>query len=154
MPVLTVLKRELARSVPETLLPGLGALSVLSLEGPLRPSVLAERLSVDVSVASRQAAHLASLGLVERLPDPGDRRSHQLRITADGRARLESVRGALAEKLAQRLDKWEQRDAETLVRLLSCLRRTAEGTTAAPPAAPVPTTGALVGSIAAQGERA
>ncbi|NHC44300.1 MarR family winged helix-turn-helix transcriptional regulator [Motilibacter aurantiacus] len=148
LPVLTGLKRELVRTVPEALLPGLGALGVLAQDGPLRPSALADRLHVDLSVISRQAGQLAAQGLVERLPDPEDRRSHRLRITEDGRTRLAGVREALAGRLAQRLDTWAQRDAETLVQLLTCLRLATEGA----PTSPTP--GAPAGSAAARGDRA
>ena len=119
-----------------------------SVSGVDYPSV-AERLHVDVSVASRQAAQLCTSGLVERLPDPEDRRSHRLRTTVEGRERLRTVRSTLAAQLAQRLDKWEQTDAEALVHLLDRLRICAAGGEQT-----VPTSGALVGSVAAQGARA
>jgi DNA-binding MarR family transcriptional regulator len=50
-------------------------------DGPMRSSALAETVCADPSTVSRQAATLVELGLVERRPDPDDRRAVQLAAT-------------------------------------------------------------------------
>jgi DNA-binding MarR family transcriptional regulator len=65
------------------------ALVELVTGGPLRLSELAARLGVTAPTASRAVDALVELALVERLPDPADRRAVQIDVTAAGRARFE-----------------------------------------------------------------
>lgn len=52
--------------------------------GALRMHELADRLDIDPSTATRTVAPLADSGLVERLPDPGNRRFVLLRCSQKG----------------------------------------------------------------------
>ena len=85
---------------------------------PARLSELAEAAGVDVSTASRQLARLVELGLVERRPDPDDRRAALHRLSPTGRAlrgRLAQARREWIDGILVDLDEGERR---TLARLL------------------------------------
>ena len=66
-----------------------GLLSYLRDHGPARPSDLAGFVGVGKATISRQVKVLEDLGLIERRPDPADRRAHRLALTAEGTRRLE-----------------------------------------------------------------
>jgi DNA-binding MarR family transcriptional regulator len=61
------------------------ALEVLS-DNEMRMHELADRLHIDPSTATRTTAPLVDLGLLEREPDPTDRRYVLVRCTPSGRA--------------------------------------------------------------------
>jgi DNA-binding MarR family transcriptional regulator len=65
------------------------ALFELASDGPLRVNDLALRLGVTAPTASRAVDALVELGMVERLPDPDDRRAVRLDVTRAGRAHFE-----------------------------------------------------------------
>lgn len=60
-------------------------LAHLAQAGDLRLTTLAEHLSVDPALVSRQSKALIDQGLIERVPDQGDGRASLLRITSAGR---------------------------------------------------------------------
>ena len=83
---LGLVQRSIARhALAELGSQGFTALAVIHREGDARVSEVAEQLSVDLSVASRQVAALALAGYVDREPDPDDRRATRLRATELGR---------------------------------------------------------------------
>ncbi|MGF7238365.1 MAG: MarR family winged helix-turn-helix transcriptional regulator [Frankia sp.] len=57
-------------------------LAVLVMHGPMRAGALADRLQSDPSTISRQIASLVREGMVERQPDPEDRRASLLVATS------------------------------------------------------------------------
>ncbi|HKQ02210.1 MAG TPA: MarR family transcriptional regulator [Actinomycetes bacterium] len=69
--------------------------------GPLSTSQLAELLSIERSTAVRDVQVLERMGLVAGQPDPTDRRSRQLSLTAQGEQRLAAA--APAWRSAQEL---------------------------------------------------
>lgn len=81
-------------------------LGVIDAHGTLRPGHIAVKLCVDASVISRQLAGLHKLGLVERRPDPADRRAELVALTAEGHERLRVARDVMSDALADRLDHW------------------------------------------------
>ena len=92
---------------------------VASAPEPLRMADLAERLDVVPRSATTMIDALESAGLVERRPDPADRRSVRLGVTESGRGlldRLRARREAKAEELFGRLTAAEQ---EELARILA-----------------------------------
>ncbi len=89
---------------------------------PLRLTALAERLQVDLSVASRQVASLIELGAVERVADARDARARRLRVTPTGHLLLQQARQAVARVLADQLERWQEPELMTLVELLGRLR--------------------------------
>jgi DNA-binding MarR family transcriptional regulator len=88
-------------------------------EGPLRSSALADRVAADPSTVSRQAATLVDLGLVERRPDPADRRAVQLAATASGTELFRRVRESRDAMLEAVLADWSDADVEQLTELLA-----------------------------------
>ena len=65
---------------------------------------------MDKGGVSRQVQALVDLGLVERQPDPEDRRAILLDATDEGRTRLDMVRRHRSDRFDQRLADWS--DAE------------------------------------------
>ncbi|WP_037863078.1 MarR family winged helix-turn-helix transcriptional regulator [Streptomyces sp. NRRL S-340] len=116
-------KRELGRSLPEGCSPASATvLALLSRYGDIRMGRLAELLSVDMSVISRQAAHMAAQGWIDRSPDPADRRSRILRLTAAGWAQLDELSDRTTRLLADRLSGWTDDEVGALIRLMARLR--------------------------------
>ncbi|MFB9376118.1 MarR family winged helix-turn-helix transcriptional regulator [Kineococcus gynurae] len=68
------------------------ALFVLHDGGPQRAGALAEQLGTDPSTTSRQTAELVRLGLIEKLPDPDDRRASLLAVTTAGQDLVTQLR--------------------------------------------------------------
>ena len=98
-----------------------GLLSYLRDHGPARPSDLAGFVGVGKATISRQVKVLEDLGLIERLPDPADRRAHRLALTAEGTRRLDAVRSARLEHFHRRLSTWPEEDVRMLATLLARL---------------------------------
>lgn len=70
------------------------AISLKLLDEPMTMSDLAERLDCEASYMTGIADRLEDRGLVERIPDPGDRRVRLLRLTPKGvedRARMRTM---------------------------------------------------------------
>src|SRR5450759_1425000 len=82
------------------------------LEGPLRPTELAEHLHLDLSVVSRQLTSLSERGLVAKTRDPGDRRAHQVEITDAGRALTAQVERIRTEFLSRLVRAWDETDLQ------------------------------------------
>ena len=82
----------------------------LLLDGPKRPTELADHLHLDLSVVSRQLTSLSERGLVARRKDPGDGRAHQVEITHAGRALTTQVEQIRTEFLAGLVQEWDEAD--------------------------------------------
>ena len=65
---------------------------------------VARRLMVTAPVVTRLASTLAEAGLVERRPDPGDRRAVLLWLTPRGRRRARAMRRDLLEAARELLE--------------------------------------------------
>jgi DNA-binding MarR family transcriptional regulator len=68
------------------------ALSTVERHGPMTPSELAARERIQRPTATRVLARLEEAGLVQRTPDPQDRRSSLLTATPAGRELLDELR--------------------------------------------------------------
>lgn len=119
-------RRLIARRAEE-LSPGLlpGAYKVFSTiaqSGPLTASALVEQLMLDKSQLSRTIGQLEERGLVERTPDPHDRRAQLLSATDEGKARYDAIH-ASSDNLSMRakLDEWDVADIRRLAGLLHAL---------------------------------
>lgn len=118
-----IVKRDLARILPQDCPAGSAAvLALLGRYGDMRMSKLAELLAVDMSVTSRHVTHIAERGWIERSPDPADKRSRILHLTAEGEAKLDELSRRNTELLAERLSDWSAADVGRLIRLMSRLR--------------------------------
>ncbi|MFE2278932.1 MarR family winged helix-turn-helix transcriptional regulator [Streptomyces sp. NPDC059454] len=133
-------KREMNRIMPADCHSGSAAvLTLLGRHGGMRMSRLAELLSVDMSVTSRHAAHLAGRGWIERSPDPADKRSRILRLTPAGQDQLDELFRRTTQLLAERLDDWSDDEVGRLTQLLTRLRNSFGDCRAVPrPASPTP----------------
>jgi DNA-binding MarR family transcriptional regulator len=99
------------------------ALVTIERHGPLTPSELADRERIQRPSATRVLARLEEDGLVERTPDPSDRRSALIALTPDGTALLGDVRRAKDVYLEQRLESLRPQERATLEDAAQILER-------------------------------
>ncbi|MFE7115204.1 MarR family winged helix-turn-helix transcriptional regulator [Streptomyces sp. NPDC057654] len=90
-------------------------LSGLDRLGPQSAARLADEVGIDRSGASRYADRLEAAGLLERSPDPRDRRATLLALTPEGRAAVAGLRDGLARHLAGRIADWPDGQAQALI---------------------------------------
>src|ERR1700710_724461 len=86
--------------------------------GPRRASDLVGQFSIDKGAVSRQVQALLELGMIERTPDPEDRRAAILAITEEGERRLKKIMRTRREELRDRLAGWETDDLDDFVTAL------------------------------------
>ncbi|ADI09163.1 MarR family transcriptional regulator [Streptomyces bingchenggensis BCW-1] len=84
---------------------------------PLRPGVLAVRLSVEASHVTRQLGQLEKGGYVIRVPDPDDRRAQRIQLTDAGLAAVERIREASRRGMSIALADWSAEDLGQLAGL-------------------------------------
>ena len=89
--------------------------------GSMRPSVLAERLHIAARSATEVVDALEARGLVERGPDPDDRRATLVRPTEAARTELAEVDRVRREQSERFLAVLSERDRRTLDRILRIL---------------------------------
>ncbi|MFD9815851.1 MarR family winged helix-turn-helix transcriptional regulator [Streptomyces sp. NPDC059080] len=89
--------------------------------GVSRVGDLAEHLMVEPSHVTRQIGRLAAERLVERTPDPRDRRARQVAITPHGRTVLGRLQDARQLTLHQALEGFDARDVAITAELLNRL---------------------------------
>jgi DNA-binding MarR family transcriptional regulator len=94
------------------------ALYTLFLEGPLRLNDLAERLGTSAPTASRAVDALVDLGLVDRTPDPGDRRAIRVDVTPEGRARATEREARTARAFEPAVARLSATERDTFAELL------------------------------------
>ncbi|MDQ7809862.1 MarR family winged helix-turn-helix transcriptional regulator [Amycolatopsis sp. A133] len=93
-------------------------LSDLAKNGEARPSELAKRRFVDLSVVSRQITQLSAAGLVDRRPAPEDGRASLVSVSEKGRAELARWRASYVEFMEKALGGWDdERVTDLTVRL-------------------------------------
>lgn len=93
-------------------------LKTLSVQ-PMRVTELATSTNLDTSTVSRHVAQLDRAGLVERTPDPDDRRAHRVQLSLQGRSRLDDAFCRRRALLSRGLRDWDTDDVAHLDRLLS-----------------------------------
>jgi DNA-binding MarR family transcriptional regulator len=103
--------------------PHLSALSVLVFGGARTLGELAEAEQVRPPSITRVVRNLEADGLVEREPDPADRRIVRVRATDRGRRILEEGRRRRIADLAARLRPMEPADLEILERAAELIER-------------------------------
>ena len=134
--MLTIDRLELAGELDRlvTLLPRLtprGELSMvaastladLERRGPRRVTELAESQGVTQPAMTGLVGRLAAGGLVDRAPDPADRRGVLVTVTDDGRAVLAARREARASALAALLDDLDVDDYAALAAAVGAINR-------------------------------
>jgi DNA-binding MarR family transcriptional regulator len=95
-----------------------GVLATIVERGPLSQKAVGEALLIDRTTMVQLADKLESLGLVERRPDPVDRRVSLLHLTADGETAYRRARSLVREAEAHLLDCLSAEDRWQLHRLL------------------------------------
>ncbi|HWK29937.1 MAG TPA: MarR family winged helix-turn-helix transcriptional regulator [Solirubrobacter sp.] len=120
---LGLVQRSMARYALEDLgSQGFTALAVIHKCAPVRVSAVAEQLSVDLSVASRQVAALVLAGYVVREPDPDDGRASRLRPTEAGTRVLTEAHGHMVASATAALSGWDEGEIAALAASLERLR--------------------------------
>ena len=103
------------------------ALATIERHGPLTPSEIAEIERVKRPTITRTLGCLEREGLIDRAPDPQDRRSALVSVNGAGRERLRRLRGRKNAYLARRMKDLTDEEVETLERAAEILERMREG---------------------------
>jgi DNA-binding MarR family transcriptional regulator len=103
------------------------ALATIERHGPMTPSEIAAIERVKRPTITRTLACLEREGLIDRTPDPADRRSALVEINGAGRERLRRLRGRKNAYLARRMRDLSAEEVETLERAAEILERMREG---------------------------
>lgn len=98
------------------------ALTVLVDHGPMRMGELAERESIRMPTATALVDGLSRNGLVERRPDPEDRRAVVVAMTDHGRAVVDRVRGERDHILTDAIEKLSADERAALAAAAPALR--------------------------------
>ena len=107
----------------------LRALEVLLRHGPVRSGELADHLRIAPRSATEVVDALADRGLVERRPDPADRRATQVAVTPAGTELGRAVREARASEADRLFDRLDDAERAELARLLRRLTDDEPGAT-------------------------
>lgn len=111
---------ERARMVHPELSPvAYSMLMALNDSGPRRASDLVDLFSIDKGAVSRQVGALLELGLIEREPDPEDRRAAILAITEEGSRRLSTIADMRRQEVIERLSGWSDDDLGGFVAMMA-----------------------------------
>jgi DNA-binding MarR family transcriptional regulator len=120
--------RQLRDTSQETLAPWditpshLRALRVLIRHGALRMSELSDHLRIAARSTTEVVDALEARGLVERRPDPDDRRATLVEVTEHGTRVLDAIRSARGTEAERIFDRLSQTDRAHLARILRKLR--------------------------------
>jgi DNA-binding MarR family transcriptional regulator len=98
------------------------ALGVLTRHGPLRLGALSEHLHIAPRSATEVVDDLAGAGLVERRPDPADRRATLVALTGRGEEVVAAIRAARAAEADDFFARLDDADRAALARILEKLR--------------------------------
>jgi MarR family transcriptional regulator for hemolysin len=98
------------------------AMSAILNEPGMRPQVdIAKRLRIEGPTLTRMLDALEKDGMVERLPDPSDRRTKQLRLTDTGEETLEEIFSIADALRARMLDGFSEAELDTVNRFMAKL---------------------------------
>ncbi|HEY6663257.1 MAG TPA: MarR family transcriptional regulator [Sphingomicrobium sp.] len=97
----------------------------LTLKPELRQTDLADLLDIEPITLTRIIDRLQEAGLVERIPDPADRRAWRLHVTAKAQPVVEKLRGIAEEMTADAFAGVDPKDIETTRKVLAQVRERA-----------------------------
>jgi DNA-binding MarR family transcriptional regulator len=100
----------------------LRALRTLGHHGVMRLSELSEHLHIAPRSTTEVVDALQSRGLIERRPDPGDRRATLVEVTEQGASVLDAIRAARGTEAERVFGRLSQTDRAHLARILRKLR--------------------------------
>jgi MarR family transcriptional regulator for hemolysin len=112
-------------------------------EGELQRQ-LAQRLCIEGPTMTRHLDRLEANGLIERRPDPDDRRGTRVFATDDGRDRLQAMWAAMERSERDLLDGFSPEEVDTFVEMITRVRENiwhaaqADANAAGKPAPPHP----------------
>ncbi len=120
MSLMMALGRQLRKRQPGDLMDysAFPILKLLTHQGPMRLSAMAEVLGLDASTVSRHARQLEDNGLLERTDDPDDRRASRLTVSEHGNECLAQGFETRRRLIATALDGWTDEERDTLRLLL------------------------------------
>ncbi|MET7375280.1 MarR family winged helix-turn-helix transcriptional regulator [Micromonospora arida] len=98
------------------------ALGVLARQGEVRPGTLAEHLRIAPRSATEVVDDLQTRGLVERRPDPADRRATLVALTEEGDRVSTAIRAARRAEADRFFGHLNDTDRAELARILRTLR--------------------------------
>ncbi|MCD2174485.1 MarR family winged helix-turn-helix transcriptional regulator [Rhizobium sp. C4] len=87
-----------------------------------RQNEIAEKMGVEPMTMSGYIDKLETLGLVERLPDPTDRRARNVVMTPKAEPILREIRGLAKDLLAEMLTEISENDREALDNALKAVK--------------------------------
>jgi DNA-binding MarR family transcriptional regulator len=120
--------RQLRHTSQETLAPWdinpsqLRALRVLMRRGDMRLSQLSDHLHIAARSTTEVVDALETRGLIERHPDPDDRRATLVTLTEHGTSVLEAIRAARGTENERAFSRLSQAERAHLARILRKLR--------------------------------
>lgn len=88
-------------------------------QGPMRASMIAEQFDLDKGAISRAVTTLTDLGLLDRVPDPDDRRAALVSVSPEAARRLKTVGKSRRTGLDARLHEWDDDSLRDLVAMLT-----------------------------------
>jgi DNA-binding MarR family transcriptional regulator len=100
----------------------LRALRVLMRHGAIRLSELSDHLHIAARSATEVVDALETRGLVQRRPDPGDRRATLVEVTEHGAGVLDAISAASGTEAERAFDRLSPADRAHLARILRELR--------------------------------
>ncbi|MFD7817463.1 MarR family winged helix-turn-helix transcriptional regulator [Streptomyces sp. NPDC059785] len=119
---IAAIRRRLVRELPQGLGNGSAVLAAVAHCGETRLRELAHHLDCDLSVVSRQVAHLEQQGAVVRRTNPDDRRSSLVSITPRGRGMVDALLKVHTDLIAAATADWSPQELATLTHLLERLQ--------------------------------
>ncbi|AVP68460.1 MarR family winged helix-turn-helix transcriptional regulator [Prescottella equi] len=129
------LKNAIAGTADDPIAPALVAVLVaLSGRGPCRQNELASILCLSQSGLSRQMTELVDAGLVERHPDPDDRRAFRVQVSEKGDEVLQTTKERRSARLRALLGEWSQEEATAA---LTAVERLTDSLTTRPDPSPL-----------------
>ena len=93
-------------------------LLLISKNGPMGVKSIAEKLHLDISTVSRQAAGLMEDELLEKKQSETDRRSYLYDINDKGHDVILHIRQGRKQRFAKIIDEWEDKEIEDFAHLL------------------------------------
>ena len=89
---------------------------------PMNQATLADLMDMEPITLSRHIDRMQSAGLIERRPDPGDRRANRLFLTAAARPLVAEFRTVGSQCLSEALDGIDESEIETVIDVLTRMR--------------------------------
>jgi DNA-binding MarR family transcriptional regulator len=122
-----ITRRVVRESFPEPALPPSEGelLATVSRDKGLTVNEAASALQLAPNTVSTLVSRLAAAGLLERRPDPADRRAARLHLTLAGHARVRQFRRHREAVLARALHTLEDHERQALADALPAMRRLA-----------------------------